>query len=261
MPLLFEVDPKYAKWSLRVISVHGEKARRLYVTKLEAEELDGGALRVNSGPAPLRRDESSFGLGFQIDIDAADKGDPLDVVEYIDDIYAQYRKQEISSYVSPRYMSRQHDITDRMRGILIDWLIEVHYKFELMEEYLYLTVNLVDRYLERQIVTRKQLQLVGEKEMMNTLQFNLSVPTSFVFIKRFLKAANSYKEFPPSLLAAAAVFTAESTLNRSKQWTKTSEFHSQYSQNHLINCIAIWKSFSVKKHSNCIPEAASTRHP
>ncbi|KAI3688301.1 hypothetical protein L1987_82040 [Smallanthus sonchifolius] len=35
---------------------------------------------------------------------------------------------------------------------------------------------------------------VLEMEMMNTLQFNLSVPTPFVFIKRFLKAVNSYKE-------------------------------------------------------------------
>ncbi|KAJ0676478.1 putative cyclin [Helianthus annuus] len=170
-------------------------------------------------------------------------------------------------------MSQERDITDRMRGILIDWLIEVHYKFELMEETLYLTVNLVDRFLARRPVVRKNLQLVGititamllgckyeevtvpivnnfivisdeaytrsevldmEKEMMNALEFNLSVPTPFVFVKRFLKAARSYKEFPPSLLAAAAVFTAESTLKGSKQWTKTSEFHSQYSHNHLL---------------------------
>ncbi|KAI3725551.1 hypothetical protein L1987_65341 [Smallanthus sonchifolius] len=228
-----------------------------------------------------------------LDIDNADKGDPLAVVEYVDEIYMHYRKQEILSCVSPSYMSQQHDITDKMRGILIDWLIEVHYKFELMEETLYLTVNLIDRFMECQTVSRKKLQLVGitamllackyeevsvpvvddfvvisdkayirtevldmEKEMMNTLQFNLSVPTPYVFIKRFLKAANSYKElellsfylvdmclveyemlrFSPSLLAAAAVFTAECTLNGSRKWTKTSEVYSNYSENHLLEC-------------------------
>jgi hypothetical protein len=37
-----------------------------------------------------------------------------------------------------------------MRGILIDWLVEVHYKFKMLPETLYLTVNLIDRYLEKQ---------------------------------------------------------------------------------------------------------------
>nr|XP_043634139.1 G2/mitotic-specific cyclin-2-like [Erigeron canadensis] len=229
-----------------------------------------------------------------LDIDDADRDDPLSVVEYIEDIYAHYRKQEISSCVSPMYISQQqYDITDRMRSILIDWLIEVHYKFELMEETLYLTVNLIDRFLEREAVSRKELQLVGvtamllackyeeisvpvvddfivisdkaytrtevldmEKLIVNTLQFNLSVPTPYVFIKRFLKAAKSHKElellsfyfidmclveyemlkFPPSLLAAAAVFTAECTLSRSRQWTKTSELHSTYTEHNLWEC-------------------------
>lgn len=36
-----------------------------------------------------------------------------------------------------------------MRAILVDWLIEVHYKFKLMPETLFLTINLIDRFLER----------------------------------------------------------------------------------------------------------------
>lgn len=35
--------------------------------------------------------------------------------------------------------------------------------------------------------------MVQEKLMVNTLQFNLSLPTQFVFMKRFLKAAQSNK--------------------------------------------------------------------
>ena len=37
-----------------------------------------------------------------------------------------------------------------MRAILIDWLVEVHLKFKLVPESLYLTVNLIDRYLEKE---------------------------------------------------------------------------------------------------------------
>ncbi|KAG4163333.1 hypothetical protein ERO13_D01G165700v2 [Gossypium hirsutum] len=166
-----------------------------------------------------------------IDIDCSDSKDPLAVVEYVDDIYAYYKKTEVSSCVSPNYMDRQFDINEKMRAILIDWLIEVHYKFDLMEETLFLTINLIDRFLERCTVIRKKLQLVGmtamllackyeevsvpivedfvlisdkaytrkdvldmEKLMVNTLQFHMSVPTPYVFMRRFLKAAQSEKK-------------------------------------------------------------------
>lgn len=43
-------------------------------------------------------------------------------------------------------MSFQTDITASMRSILIDWLVDVHLKFKLVPETLFLTVNLIDRY-------------------------------------------------------------------------------------------------------------------
>ena len=47
------------------------------------------------------------------------------------------------------YMKRQNDINENVRAILIDWLISVHAKFKLLPETLYLTVNLIDRYLSQ----------------------------------------------------------------------------------------------------------------
>jgi hypothetical protein len=46
------------------------------------------------------------------------------------------------------YMEKQDDVNEKMRSILIDWLVEVHLKFKLVPETLYLTINLIDRYLE-----------------------------------------------------------------------------------------------------------------
>ncbi|PSS21811.1 G2/mitotic-specific cyclin-1 like [Actinidia chinensis var. chinensis] len=228
-----------------------------------------------------------------LDIDSSDGKNPLAVVEYIEDIYAHYRETEDSARVSPYYMTHQFDINEKMRAILIDWLIEVHYKFDLMEETLFLTVNLIDRFLECETVVRKKLQLVGvtamllackyeevsvplledfviisdqayirkdllhmEKLMVNALQFNMSVPTPYVFMRRFLKAAQSNEKlellsffiielclveyemlkFPPSLLAAAAIFTAQCSLYGSKQWTKAIEWHTNYSEDQLMDC-------------------------
>lgn len=42
-------------------------------------------------------------------------------------------------------MKNQKDINEKMRGILVDWLVEVHLKFKLLPETLFHTVNIIDR--------------------------------------------------------------------------------------------------------------------
>ena len=44
-------------------------------------------------------------------------------------------------------MSRQREINERMRRVLVDWLVRVHQSFSLQQETLYLTVSIMDRYL------------------------------------------------------------------------------------------------------------------
>ena len=53
-----------------------------------------------------------------------------------------------------------------MRQILVSWLIEVHLKFRLLPETLYVTVNLVDRYCEKVEVPRSEYQLLGVTAML-----------------------------------------------------------------------------------------------
>jgi cyclin B len=53
-----------------------------------------------------------------------------------------------------------------MRMILFGWLIEVHNKFKLLPETLYLTLNLIDRYCERKQVARVNYQLLGITSML-----------------------------------------------------------------------------------------------
>ncbi len=63
-------------------------------------------------------------------------------------------------------MTRQLDINEKMRAILVDWIIEVHLKFKLLPETLFLTISLIDRYLERVQIKRNNLQLVGVTAML-----------------------------------------------------------------------------------------------
>ncbi|CAI5966395.1 unnamed protein product [Closterium sp. NIES-64] len=161
-----------------------------------------------------------------MDIDWEDRRNPLAATAYVRDIYALYRRMEREAMAAESYMSQQADINDKMRAILLDWLIEVHLKFKLMPETLFLTANLIDRYLSLAPVRRRNLQLVGvtamliaskyeeiwapevrdfvyisdnaysraevialEKDMLNALRFQLTVPTPYMFASRFLKAA------------------------------------------------------------------------
>lgn len=56
-------------------------------------------------------------------------------------------------------------VTSKMRAVLIDWLIQVHLKFHLLQETLYLCVQIIDAYLQAQDVPKMQLQLVGVTAM------------------------------------------------------------------------------------------------
>ena len=58
-------------------------------------------------------------------------------------------------------MSEQHDITNMMRCILVDWIVEVCDEFHLLPDTLFAAVVYVDRYLSRVSVQRSKLQLVG----------------------------------------------------------------------------------------------------
>lgn len=66
---------------------------------------------------------------------------------------------------NPNYMDDQRELQWNMRNILIDWLIEVHNKFRLLPETLYLAVNIIDRFLSQRVVSLVKLQLVGVTAM------------------------------------------------------------------------------------------------
>ncbi|TPX59652.1 hypothetical protein SpCBS45565_g07675 [Spizellomyces sp. 'palustris'] len=95
------------------------------------------------------------------DLDADDANDPMMVSEYVNEIFEYMRQLEIDTLPGSDYMDEQKELQWNMRSILVDWLIEVHYKFRLLPETLYLAVNIVDRFLTLRVVSLVKLQLVG----------------------------------------------------------------------------------------------------
>lgn len=100
----------------------------------------------NVVPALLKKEVESFSsdlLGVE-DIDEEDKGNPSLVSIYSNDIYEYLRSLEIKHPISKGYLAGQ-EVTPKMRSVLVDWLVEVHQQFHLMQETLYLTVTIIDR--------------------------------------------------------------------------------------------------------------------
>ncbi|KAL5000310.1 cyclin-like protein [Aspergillus recurvatus] len=147
------------------------------------------------------------------------------VAEYSEEIFEYMREQEIKMLPNAHYMDNQAEIQWSMRSVLMDWLVQVHHRFSLLPETLFLCVNYIDRFLSCKIVSLGKLQLVGataifiaakyeeincpsvqeivymvdggytvdeilkaERFMLSMLQFELGFPGPMSFLRRISKA-------------------------------------------------------------------------
>ncbi|XP_071675492.1 cyclin-A3-1-like isoform X1 [Lolium perenne] len=86
------------------------------------------------------------------------------VAPYVGDIDQYLRSLEAEQLRRPRddYIGTiQNDISANMRGILVDWLVDVADEFKLLADTLYLAVSYIDRFLTVSVVSRNKLQLLG----------------------------------------------------------------------------------------------------
>ena len=70
-------------------------------------------------------------------------------------------RQEASNYKLKNYMANMENINERMRGILLDWLIDLHLKFKMFPQTLYAMAMIIDSYLSKKGANKENLQLIG----------------------------------------------------------------------------------------------------
>lgn len=168
-----------------------------------------------------------------VDFDELNLGDPQAVSEYAASICKHLYAVEHERRASPAYLETLQSgaINPRMRAIVVDWLVEVSEEYELCTDTLYQAVNYMDRYLSRQAIDRKNLQLVGvtcmwvaskyeekypptvsdfceitdntytkaqliqtEEHVLKTLSYELTVPTAKTFLRRLLQVCSPDRE-------------------------------------------------------------------
>jgi len=126
------------------------------------------------------------------DVDADDYDNPMLCSEYVKDIYKYLQQLEVEQAVRPNYLVGQ-EVSGNMRAILIDWLVQVQIKFRLLQETMYMTVAIIDRFLQDNPVPKKQLQLVGVTAMFLASKYEEMYPPeiadfSFVTDKAYTTA-------------------------------------------------------------------------
>ena len=98
---------------------------------------------------------------------------PQEVDDYFDDIFNYFKQEESKFLPKANYMKYQSDINEKMREILFDWLIEVHKKYKLSDNTLYITGNLIDRFTERKPeLKRTKYQLLGVSALFIAGKYN-----------------------------------------------------------------------------------------
>uniref|UniRef100_A0A336MP55 CSON003545 protein n=1 Tax=Culicoides sonorensis TaxID=179676 RepID=A0A336MP55_CULSO len=217
------------------------------------------------------------------DFDKENWNDPFQVAIYAMDIF-NYLKEREKDFIVSDYMHKQIHLSKWMRALLVDWMVEVQECFELNHETLYLAVKLVDTYLCSKVIQKDSLQLLGaaslliackfdertpplvedflyicdgaykqkelltmEMQVLKTIGFDLSMPLSYRFLRRYARCAKVSMpiltlarfilefslmdygtiQLSDSKLACAALFIAM-RMSKLKGWNKTLEYFSGY---------------------------------
>lgn len=194
---------------------------------VDAHEVHAAVQALKDAPNSLSKQDYAYREAEAHNVDS-NPANPRFATDFLPEIFDHLKNNETKYLATPNYMDRQTEITSNMRAVLLDWLIDVHNKFQLLPETLHLTVNIIDRFLDLKHVTKQKLQLIGvtalllsskyeeimcpdvnefaqitagaytkdeilktEKLMLGALDFNVTVATPYTFLKSYLKAARA----------------------------------------------------------------------
>ena len=129
-------------------------------------------------------EEETFNFNFESNAEKS-----LFLGEYTNDIYSNLLEDEKNLKIKPRrgYIEKQEDINPIMRGILINWIMEVLFQLNFKEETLFQTIWIIDTYLTLTQINRMKLQLVGIAALLiSSKEYEIYYPK----ISHFLQITN-----------------------------------------------------------------------
>ena len=88
------------------------------------------------------------------------------------------------------FKKKQKQVDPKMREVLVDWLMEVHSRYKMRDETIFLAVRLIDKYLSLRPIEYDRFQLLGTASLMIAAKYEEIYPPKvkdFVYI-----CANAY---------------------------------------------------------------------
>jgi hypothetical protein len=187
--------------------------------ELKSESIETKLATTQISPQPLDYEN--------IDIEA----DEFNCTDYAEAIFEYYRKRD-KEFIIDDYIKEQPHINKQMRLLLVDWMVEVQQQLEFNHEILYLSVKLLDLYLNSKRIEKEKLQLLGgaamlvackfeermapplddfiyvsdnaydrnelvkmEIDILRTLKYDIGVPLSYTFLRRYAKCVKADMKF------------------------------------------------------------------
>lgn len=162
--------------------------------------------------------------------DLQDSDDPQLCTPYIHNIYQHLLHAEKQNLfrLHKDLLCRQVEVNSNHRRVLVNWMVQVHSQFKLVSDTLHISVDILDRYLQKMPVAKKKLQLVGitalfiaskyeevynpsisefsyisaglyttaqickmEIDVLRTLGYQLGKPNTLTFLRRYSKLMTS----------------------------------------------------------------------
>merc|ERR1712112_550270 len=118
------------------ISESEEKKSKVLNNAQESESMDVD-IEIDSLPAGV------------VDIASKALDNPQLCAEYVTDTFAYLRGLERQTLVGGDHLAGQ-PTNDKMRAVLVDWLVEVQVQFKLLQETLFSTIDIIDRFIARE---------------------------------------------------------------------------------------------------------------
>lgn len=171
---VFHPQAKIRREGTPVLS-HNLRKRKVFRDADEPEERkDRKQQRLASNNLKVDSDNIALRTRLWTDLDILERRDPSMVAEYSGEIFGFLYKRELETMASHNYLldsELPNYIRPAVRAILVDWLVEVHDKFQCFPETLYLTINLMDRFLADNKVSTDKLQLLAVTSLFIAAKF------------------------------------------------------------------------------------------
>ncbi|CAI0451650.1 unnamed protein product [Linum tenue] len=174
--------PQVANVGATVVDLtSGDRPEKRKKTNAKAKGKAKPKTKAKKVVAPVPDEEEVTAATVEVGIDDRDGSpdDPQmcqhyasDIYDYLHNLEAEPKRRPLPDYIE----KVQSEVTPNMRGILVDWLVEVAEEYKLLTDTLYLSIAYIDRFLSLNPISKQRLQLLGVSAMMIASKYEEITP-------------------------------------------------------------------------------------